>query len=46
MVLAAREAGVHTVFVPEPQAAEAAMVPGTTVFGMRSLRQVVAELAG
>ena len=46
MVLAAREAGVRTVFVPEPQAAEAAMVPGTTVFGMRSLRQVVAQLKG
>ena len=34
------------VFVPEPQAHEAALVPGITVFGMRSLAQVVAELRG
>jgi magnesium chelatase family protein len=46
MVLAARERGIHRVFVPEPQAREAAMVPGMTVFGMRSLGQVVAELRG
>lgn len=46
MVLAAAERGVHTVVVPEPQAREAAMVPGVTVLGMRSLAQVVAELCG
>lgn len=46
MVLAARERGIHRVFVPELQAREAAMVPGMTVFGMRSLAQVVAELRG
>ncbi|MCL8026625.1 YifB family Mg chelatase-like AAA ATPase [Nocardioides bruguierae] len=46
MVLAAREAGIHTVYVPEPQAAEAMLVPGTTVLGLRSLRQVVAVLLG
>ena len=46
MVLAARQRGIHRVFVPEPQASEAAMVPGMTVFGMRSLAQVVAELRG
>ncbi len=46
MVLAARARGIHRVFVPEPQACEAAMVPGMTVFGMRSLAQVVAELRG
>ena len=33
MVLAAREHGITTVVVPEPQAEEAMMVPGTTVFG-------------
>lgn len=44
MVLAAGERGVRRVFVPEPQAQEAAMVPGVEVFGMRSLGQVVAEL--
>ena len=46
MVLAARARGIERVFVPEPQAAEAAMVPGMTVIGMRSLGQVVAELRG
>ena len=46
MVLAAAARGMRRVFVPEPQAAEAAMVPGMSVFGMRSLGQVVAELRG
>ena len=46
MVLAASARGVRRVFVPEPQAVEAAMVPGMGVFGVRSLGQVVAELKG
>ncbi len=46
MVLAAAERGVRRVFVPEPQAREAAMVPAMEVFGMRSLGQVVAQLRG
>jgi magnesium chelatase family protein len=46
MVLAAAGRGVTRVFVPEPQAHEAAMVPGVSVFGMRSLGQVVAVLCG
>lgn len=46
MVLAASARGIHRVFVPEPQAREAAMVPGMTVLGMRSLAQIVAELRG
>ena len=46
MVLAAAERGVRRVFVPEPQAREAAMVPDMVVFGVRSLGQVVAELRG
>lgn len=46
MVLAAAERGVRRVFVPEPHAREAAMVPEVEVFGMRSLAQVVAELRG
>ncbi len=46
MVLAASERGVRRVFVPEPQAREASMVPGMEVLGMRSLAQVVAELSG
>ena len=46
MVLAASARGVRRVFVPEPQAHEAAMVPGVEVIGVRSLGQVVAELSG
>ncbi|MEO7844090.1 MAG: YifB family Mg chelatase-like AAA ATPase [Nocardioides sp.] len=46
MVLAASARGCDRVFVPEPQAREAAMVPGVSVFGMRSLGQVVEELRG
>ncbi len=46
MVLAAAERGIDRVFVPEPQAREASMVPGVVVFGVRSLSQVVAELRG
>lgn len=44
MVLAAVRAGATRVVVPEPQAAEAGMVPGVEVFGLRSLPQVVAFL--
>lgn len=46
MVMAAAQRGIDRVFVPEPQAREAALVPGMAVFGMRSLAQVVAELHG
>ncbi len=46
MVLAAADRGIERVFVPEPHVAEAAMVPGMSVLGMRSLAQVVAELRG
>lgn len=46
MVMAAAQRGIRRVFVPEPQAAEAALVPGMEVLGMRSLAQVVAELRG
>ncbi|MEV7428664.1 YifB family Mg chelatase-like AAA ATPase [Nocardioides sp. NPDC092400] len=46
MVLAAARRGITEVYVPEPQAAEAAMVPGVSVYGMRSLAQVAAQLAG
>jgi magnesium chelatase family protein len=44
MVMAAADRGIRHVVVPEPQAREAAMVPGVEVLGMRSLAQVVAEL--
>ena len=46
MVMAASRRGFARVIVPEPQAREAAMVPGMAVFGMRSLAQVRAELRG
>lgn len=44
MVMAAADRGIRAVFVPEPQAAEAAMVPDMSVIGVRSLAQVVAVL--
>lgn len=46
MAMAAAARGIRCMVVPEPQAEEAAMVPGMTVIGVRSLRQVVAELRG
>lgn len=46
MVIAAAAHGITRVFVPEPQAAEAGLVPGMTVFGVRSLAQVSAVLRG
>lgn len=46
MVMAAASRGVRRVFVPEPQAREAALVPGIEVYGVRSLAQVIAQLCG
>ncbi|MFT3871298.1 MAG: YifB family Mg chelatase-like AAA ATPase [Nocardioides sp.] len=46
MTLAAARQGIQRVVVPEPQAREAAMVPGMEVLGLRSLAQVAAELRG
>lgn len=43
-VLAAAEAGYQRVVVPECSAAEAALVPGVAVLGVRSLRQLLAVL--
>ena len=40
MTMAAAARGIDQVYVPEPQTGEAAMVPGMTVFGIRSLGQV------
>ncbi|MEV0094214.1 YifB family Mg chelatase-like AAA ATPase [Streptomyces sp. NPDC050738] len=45
-VLAAAEAGYHHVVVPEQTAGEAALVPGISVLGVRSLRQLIAVLTG
>jgi len=46
MVMAAQARGCTTVYVPEPQATEAAMVDGISVWGVRSLAQVMALLSG
>lgn len=46
MTLAAKRRGITTVFVPEPQIAEAQLVPGVEVYGARSLPQVLALLTG
>jgi magnesium chelatase family protein len=46
MAMAALARDITCVVVPEPQAEEAAMVPGMTVLGARSLAQVVALLRG
>jgi magnesium chelatase family protein len=43
-VLAAADAGYRHVVVPERTTAEAALVPGVSVLGVRSLRQLVAVL--
>ncbi|MEU1279551.1 YifB family Mg chelatase-like AAA ATPase [Streptomyces sp. NPDC005805] len=44
-VLAAAEAGYDQVVVPEQTAGEAALVPGVSVLGVRSLRQLIAILS-
>ncbi|MBD8869044.1 YifB family Mg chelatase-like AAA ATPase [Nocardioides donggukensis] len=46
MAMAAAARGITRVLVPEPQLPEAALVPGLTVLGLRSLSQVVAVLRG
>ena len=46
MTMAAKARGMTCMVVPEPQAGEAALVPGMTVVGVRSLQQVVAYLRG
>ncbi|MEU1197648.1 YifB family Mg chelatase-like AAA ATPase [Streptomyces sp. NPDC005813] len=43
-VLAAADAGYEQVVVPECAAAEAGLVPGVSVLGVRSLRQLIAAL--
>lgn len=46
MVMAARARGMRAVVVPEPHVGEAALVDGVSVFGARSLAQVLALLRG
>ncbi|MGW0556966.1 YifB family Mg chelatase-like AAA ATPase [Streptomyces sp. NPDC002926] len=43
-VLAAAEAGYRQVVVPEQTAGEASLVPGVSVLGVRTLRQLIAVL--
>ncbi|MHA6763116.1 YifB family Mg chelatase-like AAA ATPase [Streptacidiphilus sp. PAMC 29251] len=45
-VLAAADAGYDQVVVPRQTAAEAALVPGVTVHGVQTLRQLIALLTG
>lgn len=45
-VLAAAEAGYRQVVVPEQTVGEAALVPGISVLGVRSLGQLIAVLTG
>ncbi|MFD9126538.1 YifB family Mg chelatase-like AAA ATPase [Kitasatospora sp. NPDC059571] len=45
-VLAAADSGYRQVVVAEQTAAEAALVPGVSVMGVRSLRQLIALLTG
>ena len=46
MTLAAARSGFERIIVPELNAGEARLVPGIAVYGVRSLRQVVAVLRG
>ncbi len=46
LAMAAREAGLNNLFVPEANAREAAVVKGLTVYAAKSLPSVVAALAG
>ncbi|HEY0772492.1 MAG TPA: YifB family Mg chelatase-like AAA ATPase [Nocardioidaceae bacterium] len=46
MAMVASSRDISCVVVPEPQVEEAAMIPGMTVLGARSLAQVVALLRG
>lgn len=45
-ILAASQAGYHRFVVPEPNAAEACLVEGAEVLGVRSLRQLLALCRG
>jgi len=46
MALAARRAGVRTLFVPADSASEATLAGGLTVYGVESVGQLVAHLRG
>ena len=44
--LAAKDCGVKELYVPEENAAEATLAGGLTVYGVRSVRQLIAHLQG
>ncbi len=46
LALAARDAGRHEVFVPAENAREASVVEGITVYGVHTLRELLAHLSG
>ena len=46
MALAAKECGVKELYVPEENAAEATLAGGLTVYGVHSVRQLIAHLQG
>ena len=46
MALAARKLGVTELYVPEANAAEATLADGLTVYGVRSVRELVSHLTG
>ena len=46
MALAAKDCGVRELYVPEENAAEATLAGGLTVYGVRSVRQLIAHLQG
>lgn len=46
MTLSARESGIREMFVPEENAAEAALVEGMTVYAVSDLKQLVNHLKG
>lgn len=46
MCLAAKEAGIREIFVPQDNAAEAAVVEGIDVYGVDNVTQLVAHLSG
>lgn len=46
MVLAARDAGLHQIFVPAANAAEASAVEGVHIYGVSHVRQLVSHFLG
>lgn len=46
MVLAARAAGLHDIYVPAANAAEASAVEGVRIFGVSRVRELIAHLIG